>query len=311
MTRKIFFSFLIVFLITVPVAAQTEGNTDVTLSSLQIDLWPEYDQPSMLVIYRMTLASEVQLPAQITIRIPAAAGEPNAVATRDESGAYDVSYTRDVQGEWAYITVSAALPGLQIEFYDPQLEFDGVNRHYTYQWPGDYDVDTARILVQNPIGATDVTTLPRLSSNSQDGEGITYQAEEVGSLRAGEPFELTIDYVKEADGLTADFLTVQSTAPVTPDTPGRVDVTDLLPLGLGLIGVFLLIGGVFFWNAGRNGKKHAKSQARKKSRKRRVKQIAPQKAQTGDLGIFCHECGKRAGGGDRFCRACGTPLRNS
>lgn len=57
-----------------PWSAFAQGN--LTLSSVEVDLWPEYDQPAVLVIYRVVLPASVVLPADLTLRIPAAAGEP-------------------------------------------------------------------------------------------------------------------------------------------------------------------------------------------------------------------------------------------
>ena len=50
------------------------AQNDITFAGLEIDLWPEYDRPDMLVIYRITLDNSVKLPAQLTLRIPAAVG---------------------------------------------------------------------------------------------------------------------------------------------------------------------------------------------------------------------------------------------
>ena len=63
-------------LIPVSIHAQDE----VRLAYLQVDLWPEYDRPEMLVILRASLAADVSLPVDVTFRIPAAVGDPNAVA---------------------------------------------------------------------------------------------------------------------------------------------------------------------------------------------------------------------------------------
>lgn len=68
--------WLFFFFLSVPVRAQ-QG---VTFESVQIDLWPEYDRPDMLVVYRFVLAADAQLPTELSLRIPAAAGTPNAAS---------------------------------------------------------------------------------------------------------------------------------------------------------------------------------------------------------------------------------------
>src|SRR5574341_379120 len=55
-------------ILTTPVSAGAQG--EVKLASLEVQLWPEYDQPSMLLIYDFTLTEGIGLPVNVAIRIP-------------------------------------------------------------------------------------------------------------------------------------------------------------------------------------------------------------------------------------------------
>jgi len=125
--RFLYLIFLLVLVFPMGVSAQD----DVRLAYLQIDLWPEYDRSEMLVILRASLAADVSLPVDVTFRIPAAAGEPNAVAVRQPDGSlFTEKYERQVEEQWAYITFKATTPDIQVEYYDPQLEKSDDARHY-------------------------------------------------------------------------------------------------------------------------------------------------------------------------------------
>lgn len=293
------FAFLMLSLLPFNVRAQQ----DINFRNMQVDLWPEYDQPSMLVILRGSLSSDVRLPTDLTFRIPADAGEPNAVAVTDESGSpFTVAYTREVRGEWALITFTATLPGIQLEYYDPDLEKEGDQRQFEYHWSGDYSVESLLVLVQQPLGATDMQIVPRLGVVSQESDGLVYYGSEIGSLRAGESFDLTVEYQKVSDSLTVGNLSVQPSAPITADTPGRVNIPGLIPWVLGVLGVGLIAGGVYwYWSTER---RKTSSPPRRRSRPISASQ------ETVENGVFCHNCGKRAAAGDRYCRACGTRLRS-
>ena len=56
-----------------PATAQEE----TTWHGCLLNSWPEYDKPEMLVMYDITLPANTRLPATVTIKIPAAAGEPS------------------------------------------------------------------------------------------------------------------------------------------------------------------------------------------------------------------------------------------
>lgn len=73
-----------------PVLAQDTPS----LSNLEVALWPEFDRPEVLVIYRGLFAPETPLPLLVEIRIPARAGEPTAMAYVGEG---DSGSTRSIR----------------------------------------------------------------------------------------------------------------------------------------------------------------------------------------------------------------------
>ena len=292
----------------------------VTIKSLEVDLWPEYDRPEMLVIYRIELSPEVSLPADISIQIPAAAGEPNAVAVRDPNGSLlNAPYEREIRGEWAVINLTASMPGIQIEYYDPQLSIDGSERNYEYTWTGDYPTESLFVQFQQPFDANQVVSIPAAASTSQGSDGLTYHTIDLGSQLVGSTSSVRITYLKDTGALSVERFDVQPSAPISESTSGRVTIMDVLPWSLGVLGILLLVGGVWwYWQTGREKPKTRQSYRRQPSRGRRPArqgQPMPKAGQrspgTADDGLHCHKCGKRAETRDRFCRSCGTKLRDA
>jgi hypothetical protein len=281
------------------------AQDDVTLSELQVDLWPEFDRPSMLVMYNGTLSPSVSLPATLMFRIPAAAGDLHAVAVRQVDGSlYTADYARSVSGEWSLITFTATTLQFRFEYYDAGLTKDDAKRHVEYQWPGDYAVERLVVRVQQPSGATNMRISPNMGGGQlNDEEGLIYYGTEIGAVSQDDSFTIILDYENESDRLTSGNLQVEPSAPITSDTPGRIDLAKALPWALGALGLLLIAGGGWwYWQSGRQEEKPEKRQRRRATAS--MSQVAVQ----GD-GVYCHQCGKRAEPGDRFCRACGTKLR--
>lgn len=293
------------------------------LETLEIDLWPEYDQPTMLVIYHLFLTADNPLPATLTLRMPAAAGEPNSVATREQDGQlYDVTYKTDTQDAWNLVTFTTTSREIQFEYYDPALVKDGAKRSYTYEWQGDIAVKALNMQVQQPVGASQMTITPSLGSGIPgEGELVYYNAR-VGEVKAGTRFKLDLAYQKETDALSESSLAVQPSAPISPETPGRSS-NNTLAIILGLAGLVLLVGGgVWYWQSGRmslrpEGSRPAEAARRRHgaarvdaARSETSKAAAARGAAEGDgEAIYCHQCGTRANPGDQFCRTCGTRLQ--
>jgi hypothetical protein len=299
MTRRwlLFFTLL---LSTFILAQATSAQNEIQLDQLEIDLWPEYDQPSMLVIYQATLPENISLPVQLTFRIPAAAGSPNAVAVRSPGeGLLNAPYDQQLQGEWIAVTFTATFPEIQLEYYDPGLAKEGPSRSYTFSWPGDYAVQSLSLQVQQPIGAENMQISPSLGSGSVQADGMTYYEETIGALDKGQTFTLSVSYQKASDSLSINAFQVQPSQPLTTDTAGRVKFADYLPWILGIAGILMVVGGgLWFWQSGKT------QPPREKRRRKIISRPAPEE----EVSRYCPQCGKRAQPGDRFCRACGTQL---
>jgi hypothetical protein len=293
------------FSLLFPGAAFAQEN--VPIATIEIDLWPEYDRPEMLVIYRVQLSADVSLPAELSFRIPTAVGMPNAVAVRDQGGSLlNAPYERTVEGDWAYISLTATLPGIQLEYYDPQLSKNGSQREYQFNWESDYEIESLFIQLQQPSGASQVTMVPAATNTSPSSDGLTYHTIDLGIQNIGSKETIRIGYFKETDALTVEDFQVQPSAPISNDTSGRTNIVDLLPWALGALGFLLVFGGIWwYWRMGQQQPKR-KTQSRGRRSSRSKVQSLPK---TEDEGVYCHECGKRAGVGDRFCRSCGTKLR--
>lgn len=298
----------LLILATIFAVSTAQAQSEVRLSTLEVDLWPEYDNPSMLVIYRITLAANVSLPVDLTFRIPAAAGDPSAVAVKQvtatgEAGLFTIPFERQVSGEWGLVTLTATMPEVQLEYYDLGLTKQGSMRQFEYRWPGDYSVEAFTIEVQQPLGASGMVISPATDPGETRQDGMVYFGKQVGSLSSGQTFRLSVEYQKESDALSAASLPVEPSAPTDEGALGQGSLRAVLPWLLALLGVVLIVGGaVWYWKSGR-GEVSAQPRRRRRSAER------VESGQTPDSTIYCHQCGKRAAPGDRFCRTCGTRLR--
>jgi hypothetical protein len=287
-------ALLAIFLVPALVRAQGE----VRLSSVSVDIWPEYDQPAVLVIYHITLAPDAALPATLTVRVPAGA-QVNAVAIVDPvRGLLSAPYERVMQEEWAVLTISANSLQVQVKYYEALVK-NGTARHIVFKWAGDYAVDMLEANFLQPLGAENVTLSPLPMKTGPGQDGLTNYRDQTTHLGAGQIYTLTIDYQRQTDNVSISGLPVQAASPPGADTPGRVSMTGVLPWVLAGIGALLIVAGVIgfvVWQRGGRG-----STARQRQAPRRGKRAAES--------IYCQQCGKRAQPGDVFCRTCGKRLR--
>jgi hypothetical protein len=293
------FSVLAV-LVALWVSFPAQAQSEVHLSLVSVNIWPEYDQPAVLVIFHISLSPDTILPTTLNLRVPAQA-EVYAVAISDPvNGLLNAPYDRIVQGSWATLTITANAKDVQVEYYDALVK-NGTTRHIVYEWAGDYAIDAFAVTLQQPVGATNMVTDPTLTKSSVSQDGFVYYRSTPQPLAAGQPFTLTADYQKTTDALSTTGLPVQPAQPLNASTPGRVTMSSVLPWVLAGIGgaliVVAIVGGLYIWNSG----------TRRPFTLRKRHALLHQVNETG--AIYCHQCGKRAQPGDVFCRTCGMRLR--
>ncbi len=281
-------------------AFPAQAQSALTLSSVSVDIWPEYDQPAVLVIYHISMPTNTTFPLTLNLRIPAQA-EAYAVAISDPvNGLLNAPYDRTVEGSWATLAITANAKDVQVEYYDTLVK-NGTARHIVYEWAGDYAVASFAVDIQQPTGATNMVTNPVLPQSAVGQDGFVYYQSAAQSLSAGQTFTLTADYQKTTDTLSTTGLPVQPTQPLNASTPGRVTMSAVLPFVLAGVGGVLIIlgivGGYYMW---KNGTRRTFATRKRHSQ-------AAQERET-DV-VYCHQCGKRAQRGDVFCRTCGMRLQ--
>ena len=288
-----------------PSSAAAQGGAQ--LQTVNVELWSEYDQPSMLVIEEFAVTESTTLPAEVKLRFHK---DANLIAVAYHSGNQllhaEFEGPRD-HGNWQIVDVTIRTRNVyRIEYYQPLIQ-DGNKRQFSYEWLGDYSVNQFNLSAFIPSDSTNIVTSPVLSSQSQLPNGLYLTNEEgFGKIRMGESYEFTLEYTRDSTMVTnaTQDVEVQASDPVGPDTPGRASI-DKLPwiiggFGLALIAVILFLFS--YWRSMQSEIQSAAALAGSKLGRRRGK--GNENAQ-----VYCHECGTRAQTGDRFCRVCGSKLR--
>jgi hypothetical protein len=276
--------------------SQAQAQAAITFENLEVHLWSEYDQPSMLVIYDFQLTADTPLPASVKLRIPR---DANIIAVAfDENGGYmNAEFAGPTEeGNWQVVTLFVKAPtAYRLEYYQP-LQRDGNVRTFKYQWSGEYAVNTFRIDIQVPEDSTAVKSTPMVPFAPSQPFLNGSAARE--NLAAGETYTVDLEYARTSEDSVVQPASPQVTAsePITADTAGRVTL-DNLPYILGGVGLLLIVGAAYyFWQSRSTGPVKTRTRSQ-----RRDEREGPQ--------TYCHECGTRANAEDRFCRVCGTKIR--
>lgn len=275
------------------------AQNDAAISNMSVQLWPEYDQPSMLVITDFQVAENTLLPVNLSFRIPQAANLIAVASITSDGGFLNAIYDGPkTEGKWQVFTLTISEnTAYRFEYYQP-LTFNGNQRAFSYLWDGAYAVDEFQIFVLKPRDVTSFSTTPAYVSVLQEN-GNSYYDSGVAKLASGETFSFDLLYEKTTGALIAPPQEIQPAAPVNESTPGRVSLNNSLPYIIGGLGMVIIVSGiVYYWQAGRTFSKRSRRRSQ-----------AHEERQNDGGDTYCPQCGTRAKAGDRFCRVCGVRLR--
>lgn len=295
--------FLFLMLAFIPLAGLS-AQDNLTIEHLQIDIWPEYDRQEVLIIYRLSLAESTPLPAKMKLQIPQAAGTPFNLAMQDtDNRLYNLDYTINRAGDWLEISFTTPSPTIQLEYYDPRLIKDNVQRTFEYQWPGDYAVHTLALRVQQPVNASRMYIQPDLGSGKTEQDGLKYYMALFGSIEKGKTLTIQLSYQKPDNTLSSNLQPVQPIQPVNQPIPSPINTNTLLPWLIAAIGLVLILSSFLWYFRTEKTKLYPKHQQNNALMEKKASQTSNTTAS------FCHLCGKSAMPSDLFCRSCGARLR--
>ena len=286
---------LALFVLLTPLSLSAQA-TVTEIDSLAIEIWPDYDRPSVLILLTGILPTDTTLPVTLTIPLPEDA-DVNAVAHITAEGTLtdqDIDYS--ISGN--ELTLTSPSPNFRVEFYMPYIA-DGLEREFTFTWEGETAVNNLTTVIQQPLAATKITTTPAASSTSTGNNGLTYHNLPVQSPTAGESFTVSAAYTMNSDSLTRDLQneTAVNTQPSSTITSQPIDTGIDWPILFAVLGFILILFAVI-WQLLVHQKKN--NQPRK-----------PQKIQPASTikGKYCHHCGIPLQPDDKFCRECGTAVK--
>ena len=269
-----------------------------TIDTLTVDLLPDYDRPSVLVLVTGMLPAATTLPATVSLPLPEGS-DFNVVARID---AADGRMKDDIEFSINNGEVTFTTPDLQfrLEYYYPYA-VNGSQRTFSYNWVSDESVNQLDLNVQVPSAASDFTTSPTAVDIFTAEDGFTYHVMPTEGIAANESYAVQVTYAMDSDELS-----VSSSAPSITDvqttgfSPAESTSDNIdWPIILAAAGAVLVILGLIIWQLTSN---RGKRRARKPRPVRQVESKSDSQ--------YCHICGQPILVTDKFCRECGTARKS-
>lgn len=301
-------TFLLLLLLLFLPAPFVQAQTAVTLESLEVELWPDYDEAAVLVLLTGTLAPNIPLPATLTLPLPDGADFNVAARITPENVMTDQGMTPQVANN--QVTFTTPDNRFRVEYYQP-YEASDTQHAFTFSWQSDITVEQISVKVQQPVAATDMTVIPAPASVSDGQDGLTYHLLPNQAVAAGDTYNVEVGYTMNTPTLTVNFLSESEESSAADEELPFLDAVPVEDSGfdwqlfLVALGVLILVVTAIWYLASN----------RAATNKRRPPKPKPQRPQTAAAQAtpgkvnFCHQCGEPLQAEDKFCRNCGTAVK--
>lgn len=299
--RMIFFCAMVAFSLwtLAPRALAQDPNR---LAKLQVSVWPEHDQPTVLVMIDGTLADATNLPRPVAVLIPSSAKlQVTTFANPDGTFAPEQpSQSTDAGGGYTRVTFTTNTADYHVEYYDDLLR-GSPDKTMDFVYQAAAPADQVTLEVQQPLKATNFSITPAPQATRDGGDGFKYYTLQFPALAAGQTIRAQIKYTKSDPN--PSVITAPPAAPSSvPAAPSSSLSTLYVLAALVVLGLVAVLG---FFLLRQNAREPVSVRTGARNRARR----SAERASSANVAAFCTQCGYGLGSEDLFCPRCGTKRR--
>jgi hypothetical protein len=187
----------IILLLTVlsvsPAAAQ--NLTDLRLERAHVSVWPEYDDPRLLILYEGAFVDDGGFPRTVEFPVPLGIDVNQAAGLAPDGRYLRQPYQIIPEDSYALLCYELPIPTFFFEYYYDAIEGE-VDKTIDWWLRSRYPIADLQVDVQQPLKATGFSVSPPADLINAGPDGFKYHLFSHRTLGAGEELKLHISYTK-------------------------------------------------------------------------------------------------------------------
>jgi hypothetical protein len=298
--RLVFLVLSALLLITLSAPAFALAQSPERIANLDISVWPEFDDPRVLVQYDGNLAAQNEYPREVAFYIPASA-VLTATAYQDESQQFlntDPPMISDAGNGLKRVTFRVPRPHFHLEYYHDAIQ-GAPDKTIEFAYTALLPVDSVQLQVQQPLRADNFEIAPAAALISEGMHDFKYYIFNYPGIAADQVLKLQISYTKTDPNPSIENVVPPETAPqANPVANAVATEPSQLYLLIGA-GIILALGLLALWMWYTRRQPHLAFAGATGGVGKKAERA------TG----FCGQCGGVLHAGDNFCPKCGKKQR--
>lgn len=297
------------------------------LSNVQLWVYPEYDDPRLLVMLEGQIAG-TKAPATVRFLVPSGA-QMFSAGWKDAQGKYAGGppnrQPSDVPG-WDEISYEAKSSTFRVEYYDSSIVGQD-DKNIAYEFRSLYPIGDLRVYVQEPLTSNDFSVSPPAQSRSTE-EGMVLHQYSYRNQDLTKPLSFVIGYTKSDPNpsIQNPSLNSSTTSSETSSSSNPMAVVGIVFAALAALLVgYALLSKSRSRPMTRQQLRYAAARASNAPNRRlnapvRANPAPPpnqgknsrganQPAPPAEPARFCSQCGTERDGPGNFCTECGSRIK--
>lgn len=302
-----------------PAASAGAPLTGVTISRLRLSIWPEYDDPRVLIILRGEMSPRQAFPGTLTLPVPPGADIIGAGIISDQNELLVQPYEIGGGQPLDSLHLQLSIPRFFVEFYYNPFTANTPEKRLTYSASFAYPIELLEVDIQQPLQAQAFRVEPPAMERRTDTQQFTYHQYVYRDIPPGQERAFQIVYSK-----TTSAPSVAKTPAAA--SPGAARQPVLAPgawLSLAILAGAVLIVGGWAWLLRHHLRPQPATQAPRAAASSLAETLAlllrdesaasaqapsTPVPETAGVANFCTYCGQKLQQDGRFCGACGKPI---
>jgi len=301
--------FALVILLLLPAVASASS---LEASSSRLAIWPEYDDPRVLVIMEADLTDETELPATASFNIPKGAEIGMACEVDGGGGHACKAYKLEDKGDYQTLSYQVETQKkVFVEYYYEAFPATPGERQFQVDYRPGFPTANLQIEVQEPARSTGFAVEPDFAPGETDSNGLQYFNKQVSSPVVDEVLPVKISYSKpDAEP------SVKASTQTDGGSLGGAASSATSRNSLITIAAVIVFGALFFmgYRTFRPQPVGGGSRRGGRGRNANVVRSSPAKQEGGrksgkdrsSRGAFCIHCGSQIPAQANFCSECGS-----
>lgn len=304
-------------------ASQQTRSTALVMQQFHVSIWPQYDDPRVLIMLRGEMVPQHTFPTRIAIPIPKDVEIIGAgmISEQDEMLLHPYHIISGPSAD--SLELHLPVPRFFVEFYYNPFVIRGLEKRFTYAVNVAYPTTLLTIDIQQPLRVENFVIDPQPTGQVSQ-QGFIHHQFAYRDLSEGQTQTFNISYTATS---TAPSISQRQSAPTQQReslaTPGKPVAQNIIVPSLVMLacvtGIF--VGSVWWWKLSRYHEDQAVLKALSTAEPFSLPQEIPggsQDAQANAISLaistlstrpnFCVHCGYKLRHSDRFCPQCGKRI---